>query len=177
RLVAESGSDYQDLLMVSFPTLPFGTISKNKEMLQLLERNSPAAEVLRRLSTGAMRISRDAIAATGHTPDATVEGLGRGDEHVLGETYYTQGALRFGDHNDKLSLAPASDNVRAVTGEKMQVDDLSAIRDLLVDYFREAGAEYELRAQLCTDVDATPVAEAADRWGERACPSQAEARP
>src|SRR5699024_12325958 len=35
-----------------------------------------------------------------------------------------------------------------------------------------AGAEYELRAQLCTDVDAMPVEDAAVRWDETASPYQ-----
>src|SRR5699024_340092 len=153
-------------LMVNFPTLACGTISKYKDMLQILEKNSQAPEVLQRLTTGAMRITREAIEATGHKPNATVEGRSRRDEHVLGETCCPQGTLRFGDHISNLSLAPASDNVRALIGETMQVDDFSAIRDLLVGYFREAGAEYELRAQLCTDVDAMPVEDAAVRWDE-----------
>src|SRR5699024_11277390 len=76
------------------------------------------------------------------------------------------------NHRVKLSRAAASDNARARTGESMQVDDVSAIRDLLVDYFREAVAEYELRAQLCTDVDAMPVEDAAVRWEETASPYQ-----
>src|SRR5699024_4674803 len=86
------GGHNQDLLMVNFPTLAFGTISKYKDMLQILEKNSQAPEVLQRLTTGAMRITREAIDATGHKPNATVEGLVRGDEHVLGETYYTRRA-------------------------------------------------------------------------------------
>lgn len=172
RLVPEIGGQNQDFLMVNFPTLAFGTISKYKDMLQLLEKNAQAPEILQRLTTGAMRLTREAIEATGRTPNATIEGLGRGDEHVLGETYYTQGALRYGDYIAKLSLAPASDNVRSLTGTTMQVDDFSAIRDLLVDYFRSAGAEYELRAQLCTDTTAMPVEDAAVRWDEDDSPYQ-----
>lgn len=172
RLVPDIGGHNQDFLMVNFPTLAFGTIAKYKDMLQILEKNARAPEVLQRLTTGAMRLTREAIEATGHKPNATVEGLGRGDKHVLGETYYTQGALRFGDYIAKLSLAPASDNVRALTGQNMQVDSFSAIRDLLVDYFKHDGAQYELRAQLCTDVETMPVEDAAVRWDETASPYQ-----
>src|SRR5699024_472823 len=75
RLVPEIGGHNQDLLMVNFPTLAFGTISKYKDMLQILEKNSQAPEGRQRLTPGAFRITREAIEAPGHKPNAPVEGL------------------------------------------------------------------------------------------------------
>lgn len=152
--------------MVNFPTLAFGTIAKYKDMLALLEKNSQAPEILQRVATGTMRVAREAVEAVGITPSATLEGLGRDNSHLLGETYYTQAAIRYGEHVAKLSIAPKSENVRSLTGRRMKVEDFSGIRDVLVDYFRSEGAEYELRAQLSTDVDAMPVEDTAVLWKE-----------
>ncbi|HIV59094.1 MAG TPA: catalase family protein [Candidatus Stackebrandtia faecavium] len=170
RLLPDLGGHNQDFLMVNFPTLAFGTAAKYKDMLQLLEKNAQAPETLQRLGTKTMRLVREAVEATGHTPSATLEGLGRGDDHVLGETYYTQGALRYGDYIAKLSLAPKSPNVRSLTGENMEVTRFSAIRDLLVNFFRTENAEYELRAQLSIDTDTMPVEDAAVLWKEEDSP-------
>ncbi len=170
RLVPDIGGNNQDVLMVNFPTLAFGTIAKYKDMLSLLEKAAKAPETLQRLTTGAMSIARDVATSAGLTPGATLEGLGRDNSHVLGETYFTQAALRYGDFVAKLSVSPKSANVRALTGVQMDVDDFSAIRDLVVDYFKSNDAEYELRAQLCTDIDAMPVEDAAVLWSEDASP-------
>ncbi|WP_396276965.1 catalase family protein [Glutamicibacter creatinolyticus] len=166
RLLPEPAGHNQDFLMVNFPTLAFGTIAKYKDMLALLEKNSQAPEILQRVATGTMRVAREAVEAVGITPSATLEGLGRDNSHLLGETYYTQAAIRYGEHVAKLSIAPKSENVRSLTGRRMKVEDFSGIRDVLVDYFRSEGAEYELRAQLSTDVDAMPVEDAAVLWKE-----------
>jgi hypothetical protein len=48
----------------------------------------------------------------------------------------------------------------------------SALRDQIVEFFRNQGAEYELRAQLCTDLARMPVEDASVRWSERASPQQ-----
>lgn len=170
RLLPEPDGHNQDFLMVNFPTLAFGTIAKYKDMLGLLEKNSQTPEVLQRLTTGTMRAARGAVEAVGITPSATLEGLGRDNSHLLGETYYTQAATRYGDHVAKLSIAPKSENVRALTGQPMKVEDFSGIRDLLVEYFRSEGADYELRAQLSTDPEAMPVEDVAVLWKEEDSP-------
>ena len=104
------------------------------------------------------------------TPGATLEGLARDNHHPLGESYHTQGAIRFGDHVAKLALSPASDNVRALTGQPVGKAEFSTMRDVLVEHFAGQGAEYALSAQLCTDLAEMPVEDAAVRWDEKVSP-------
>ena len=61
--------------------------------------------------------AEDVVDVFGREPGATLQGLARDNANLLGETYHTQGALRFGDYMGKISLAPASKNVRALTGK------------------------------------------------------------
>ncbi|MCK6095918.1 catalase family protein [Micrococcus sp. EYE_162] len=172
RLLSEPAGHNQDFLMVNFPTLAFGTVGRYQEMLGLLEKNSQNPELLQRLATGAARVVRGAVEAVGGTPSATLQGLGRDNAHVLGETYFTQGALRYGDHIAKVSLAPESANVRALTGQDMDVEDFSSIRDVVADFFSREGAEYTLRAQLATDLEQMPVEDASVLWDEEQAPHQ-----
>ncbi|KAK0350905.1 hypothetical protein LTR94_027122, partial [Friedmanniomyces endolithicus] len=144
RLSPDIGGANQDFLMVNFPVLAFGTIAKYKLMLSLLEANAHAPDTFQRLIAGTARGAKKTVEALGMTPGATLEGLARDNHHPLGESYHTQGAIRFGDHVAKLALSPASDNVRALTGQPVGKADFSTMRDVLVEHFASQGAEYAL---------------------------------
>jgi len=113
------------------------------------------------------------VEAVGKVPSATLEGLARDNNHPLGETYHTQAAVRFGDHVAKLSLAPKSQSVRDLTGRDLEDVQYSTMRDVIGDFFRANGTEYELRAQLCTDLETMPVEDAAVLWEEEKSPHRA----
>lgn len=170
RLSPDIGGANQDFLMVNFPVLAFGTIAKYKLMLSLLEANAHAPDTFQRLIAGTARGAKKTVEALGMTPGATLEGLARDNHHPLGESYHTQGAIRFGDHVAKLALSPASDNVRALTGQPVGKAEFSTMRDVLVEHFAGQGAEYALSAQLCTDLVEMPVEDAAVRWDEKVSP-------
>ncbi len=164
RLSPELGAANQDFLMVNFPELAFGTLQKYQQLLGLLEANAQAPEALQRLVAATARGVKDVVQAVGGRVGATLDGLARDNHHPLGETYHTQGALRFGDHVAKLSLAPLSADVTALTGQPVSGDGFSALRDAIAEHFAAQGAVYELRAQLCTDLAAMPVEDAAVHW-------------
>lgn len=170
RLSPQIGGRNQDFLMVNFPVLAFGTIPKYKTLLGVLEKNAHAPDIFQRIVAGLARGTKEAVEALGGTPGATLEGLGRDNHNPLGESYHTQGALRFGDYVAKLSLVPASNDVRALTGVAVEDVGFSTMRDVIEQHFARHGAEYTLRAQLCTDVAKMPVEDAAVRWDEDASP-------
>ena len=170
RLSPEIGGANQDFLMVNFPVLAFGTIAKYKAMLSLLEANAHAPDAFQRLVAAAARGAKDTLEAFGGTAGATLQGMARDNNHPLGESYHTQGALRFGEHVAKLAIAPASDDVRALTGQPFAEVDFSTLRDGIAQHFAQAGAEYELTAQLCTDLAAMPIEDAAVMWEESQSP-------
>ena len=173
RLSPDIGGENQDFLMVNFPVLAFGTIPKYKQMLGLLEKNAHAPDFFQRLVAGVARGAKDALEAVGKVPSATLEGLARDNNHPLGETYHTQAAVRFGDHVAKLSLAPKSQSVRDLTGRDLEDVQYSTMRDVIGDFFRANGTEYELRAQLCTDLETMPVEDAAVLWEVEKSPHRA----
>jgi hypothetical protein len=91
--------------------------------------------------------------------------------HIFGETFHSMGALRFGSYVAKLSAAPLSTSVQSLTGTPVPDTD-SALRDLVVDFFRNNSAEYELRAQLLTDQQQMPVEDSSVLWPEKLSPHQ-----
>ncbi|MTH64873.1 catalase family protein [Paracoccus shanxieyensis] len=168
RLTPELGGSNQDVLMVNFPTLAFGTIAKYDQLLGLLESKSAAPDVVQQLAAAAARGVKGAVEALGGRANATLDGLARDQGHPLGETFHTQAALRYGDYLAKLSIAPTGE-VAELTGQQVK-GGYSAMRDAITDWFSTRGATYELRAQLCTDPKAMPVEDAAILWDPEISP-------
>ena len=91
--------------------------------------------------------------------------------HILGETYYTQVPLLYGLYMAKLSIAPVLSELRALTCAPVDVNDKpNGLREAVVDFFRTNGREWEVRAQLCTDLEAMPIEDASVRWPEDQSP-------
>lgn len=170
RLAPEIGGHNQDLLMVNFPALAFGTIASYQRMLTLLEANAHAPDTFQRLVAGTAHGAKQVLESLGGTPGATLDGLARDNHHPLGETYHTQAAIRFGDYIAKLALQPASHSVRRLTGRPVDDVQCASMRDAVRGHFAEYGAEYTLSAQLCTDLARMPVEDAAVAWPEELSP-------
>lgn len=168
RLTPALGGANQDFLMVNFPVLAFGTVQKYKKMLALLEKNANAPDALQKLVAAAARGAEDMVEALGGKPGATLLGLARDNANILGETFHTQAALRYGDHVAKLSIAPEG-GVVDLTDAKVE-SGFSAMRDAVGAYLAENDATYTLRAQLCTNLEQMPVEDAAVEWDADASP-------
>jgi len=166
----------QDFLLVNMPTLPFGDVAAYWRMQQALERRAGDPDVVRRMTAALAKQANNALRRLGRA-NPTLAGLGLPNTHILGETFYSMAALRYGTYIAKLGVAPLSPTVRQLTGRPIEATrDASALRDLVVDFFGRTGAQYELRAQLCTDLVRMPVEDASIEWPEEQSPYQAVAR-
>lgn len=174
RLLPNDPSDghHQDFLMVNIPVLTFGTVRKYKQMLPFITEAEQAPEPVMRSLRQVMRGVDYLVNRAGFPAPASLKGLARSQHHVLGETYHSMAALRYGDYIAKISVAPESDSVKKLTGIQMQINDDSAIRDIVRDFFQKNTADYVIRAQLCTDLRTMPVEDAAVLWKEQESPHQ-----
>ncbi len=72
---------------------------------------------------------------------------------------------------------PVSPGQEALSHDAMDTSgNPDAFRDATVDYFARGGAEFEIRVQLCTDLDAMPVEDASVQWPEDRSPYRPVAR-
>ena len=172
RLLPDGPGHNQDFLLVNIPVLNFGTIAKYRQLIGLLEANAESPAFLQKAMAYVAQGIEAAVQAAGAEPGATLRGLARDNRHLLGETYHSMAAIRFGDYIAKISAAPLSGNVRALTGKDVGEVDYSTMRDLVSTHFASEGAEYQLRAQLCTNLDTMPVEDAAVLWREELSPHQ-----
>jgi hypothetical protein len=163
KVLPEDEGHNQDLLLNNLPIIPFGHVASYWKVHQGLEKLAEISSTVQPSTTESPSDAADNLEPEGPPPLPY--------SHILGETFHSMAALRFGAYVAKLSAAPLSQSVRSVTGSPVPDTD-SALRDLVVDFFRNNAAEYELRAQLLTDILQMPVEDASILWPESLSPHQ-----
>ena len=161
----------QDFLLVNHPTIPFGDVATYWKTQRLLEAQGDPPELVQRAAATVAGGVNAALKLAGHG-NPFLEALAAPRTNMLGETFHSMAALRYGDYFGKISLAPLSDSVKNLTGQALDAKGDSVVRDLVVDFFRKSGAEYELRVQLCTDLARMPVEDASIPWPPEESPHQ-----
>jgi hypothetical protein len=79
--------------------------------------------------------------------------------------------LLWGPYMAKVSVAPVSPELRAPTDAPISVNGKpNGLREAVVNFFHRTGAEWELRVQLCTDLEPMPIEDASVPWPEDQSP-------
>jgi hypothetical protein len=171
-LPGHEGETTQDFLLVNQPVIPFGHVTSYWEMQQLLEKYADNSELAQR-AVAALARGAAALLDLAGVDTPTLDALASPNHHILGETFHSMAAIRFGDFVAKISAAPLSKSVRDFTGTTYDASHApSVVRDQIAEFFATHGAEYELRAQLCTDLNTMPVEDASIIWPEDDSPHQ-----
>lgn len=178
RLQGSESDVTQDLVLVNGPAFGAPNAKKFLSTLKLLAKTTDRAEGLKKVVSGTMRGVQSVIEATTGAPNATVATLGGQPEtHILGETFYSQAPVRFGNYIAKLAVAPVSAELTALTQAPLNANGApDRLQEAVVDFFRRNGGTWEVRAQLCTDLDDMPVENAATVWPEDKSPYRPLAR-
>lgn len=166
----------QDFVLCNHPTIAAGDVSAYLKHALILEKATQQPEELQRVLTTVMRGAGAVLRAVGVDAVGGAGGQAMPETHILGETFFTQAAIRYGDFIAKLNVAPASENLKALTGAGIDTSNPSVLRDLVVEFFRVNTAEYEIGVQLCMDLDAMPVEDASVEWSEKTSPYQPVAK-
>jgi hypothetical protein len=172
-LAEEADAVTQDFLMVNDTIIPTGDVKSYHDMQLRIEKLAHGPEVIQTIVNEVGVLADKVLEAVGTKKEVPMVVQAHPNNHILGETYTTLGAIRYGDYVAKIGLAPLSDNLKALAGKEMELKEPGAYRDMVVDFFRTQSAEYELRAQLCTDLKAMPVEDASIDWPQDQSPYQA----
>jgi hypothetical protein len=128
------------------------------------------------LSTVARGLER--IVETFHGHSRTLLTLGGYPKvSILGDDFYTQGPILYGDYIAKLALKPFSNGLRALTRQPLNLSGHpDGIREAVIEYFRTNSAVWDMQVQLCTDLKTMPIEDASVIWPEDASPFRSVAR-
>lgn len=171
RLPEAQGDQTHNFVFASDNAFSAPTSDKFLASLKQLAGTTDKAEWAKKLLSATLRGVEDVLESVGGE-SAMVKGMGGVPiTHPLGDSYFSQTAYRFGDHVAKFALVPVSENLMQLTGDRVNVTDRpDALREVVRETIVEQGGTWELRVQLCTDLDAMPVEDASAIWDEEASP-------
>lgn len=177
RLVGSEGARTQDFLFVNGPAFLAPSAHKFLGSLKLLASTTDRIPRLKRAFSAVLRGTEKALEAVGGESGA-LKGLGGHPEtNPLGETYFSQVPFLYGLHMAKWQIAPVSPDLLALKNAAVDLHDRpDGLRVALNAHFAAHGAEWELRVQLCTDLEAMPIEDATVVWPEDKSPFVAVAR-
>jgi hypothetical protein len=145
--------------------------------LKLLAATTDKAPGLKKVLSSVVRELEKVVEGVGGQNSTLLTLGGYPEIHILGDEFYTQGSMLYGDYIAKLALKPLSDNLRALTQQSL---DLSGhpdgIREAVVEFFRTNSAEWDIQVQLCTNLETMPIENAAVIWPETESPFLSVAR-
>ena len=167
----------QDFVMVNGPAFATPNGKAFLANLKLLAATTDRGEGVKVAVSKVLQGTEKVIESFGSTSGAVRALGGEPATHPLGETYFTQVPVRYGDYIAKVSIAPGSDNLRDLKGARIDIDDHPfAIREAMIDHFAIHGGDWDVRIQLCTDLEALPIEDASKVWPEDKSPFVTVAR-
>jgi hypothetical protein len=178
RLEGSEGDVTQDFVLNNGPAFGAPNPKRFLARLRLLARTTNRAQRLKKILSAVMRQVQKVIVVITGRLNSTVATLGGHPEtHILGDTFYSQAPLRFDDFIAKISVAPKSPELKALTRSPLNVNGVpNGLREAVLDFFKKNGGVWEVRAQLCTDLEHMPIENAAVVWSEEVSPYQRIAR-
>jgi hypothetical protein len=176
RLETARGAS-QDFIMVNAPRFNAASAKAFLRGLKLVAATTDRAEGAKKALSAVLRNVERLVEAVGGE-SATLKALGgEPPTNILGETFYSQLPIRYGDYIAKLEIAPISAELTALTGQPVDVSaGPNVLRDAVIEHFRSRGGIWGLGVQLCTDIDAMPIDDPTKDWDETASPFVAVAR-
>ncbi|CAO3437970.1 catalase family protein [Azospirillum doebereinerae] len=177
RLPGSEEATTQDFVLANGPAFTAPDAKSFLGNLKLLAATTDKAEGLKKAVSATLRGAERVVEAFGGESPTLKSMGGHPETHILGERFFSQAPLRYGDYVAKLSVVPVSPELAALTGAPLDLNGApDGLREAVVDFFQRHGGVWELRVQLCTDLDSMPVEDASVVWPEDRSPYVTVAR-
>lgn len=166
RLPGSEGMRTQDFVFVNGPVFGAPTLRSFGKNLKLVAATTDRAQWLKKLFSTFMRGLQTVIIAATGKPNATIATLGgQPAVHILGETFFSQTAFRYGEYVAKFRLVPSSRELLALERRKIGlIARPNALRDACNETMARQPAAWNLQVQLRTDERLMPVEDASKEW-------------
>jgi hypothetical protein len=171
RLPGTEGDVTQDFVMANGPVF---AKSKPKDFLgtlKLLAKTTDKAPGLKRVLSVVMRGAEKLVESAGGSSSTLMTLGGYPPVHILGDEFYSQAPILYGDYMAKVRVVPSSPDLRALIRAPLNLhDNPDGIRDAVIAHFATHGGVWELQVQLCTDSDTMPLEDASMEWPQAQSP-------
>jgi len=160
----------QDFAFINAKSFPAADASVFLKLQKVILANANDPEFFKKLVSNVARGTNAVLGLIG-AQSAALESLGHPETHILGETFGSTAALRYGDFICKIIFRPASENLKALKGKHVNVNfHYSGLRDAVVEFFKTETAIWDVCVQLSTDLEKMPVEDPSVEWDEKISP-------
>ena len=170
RLSGSEGDTTQDFVMTNGKHFQDPSLKVFLANLTPLAATTDKVEGLKKVMAATNRVVEAGLEAVG-IESAHIKGFGgQPMTHPLGESFYSGGAIRWGDFVAKVSVTPASQNLKALTDQKVDVRGKpDGFREAVAEELRRNGGEWNVSVQLRNSSD-MPIEDASKDWPEDDAP-------
>ncbi|KAB0676222.1 catalase family protein [Aureimonas leprariae] len=165
----------QDFVLDSGNRFAVGTAAQFLMNHRMLEHAPQIPDALKAMVSSVSRAGNKVLHRVG-ADSSTLDFFGHSRVHPMAEAYFTQAPMRYGSYVAKIAVVPVAPTQRGLARKAIDHDDPDALRTATVSYLRDNDAEFEIRVQLCTDLDTMPVEDASVEWPEEQSPYRTVAR-
>lgn len=171
RLPGSEDDITQDFVLASSPVFAAPTAEKFVAPLKFLASTTDRLEWAKIAPSAFLRPAEHALEAIGHGIPALKGFGGYPMVNPLGDRYWSQAPVRYGDYIAKLDVIPSSANFQALTGQEFDLAGRKdGIRDEVLRILANEGGEWTIRVQLCRDLQVNPIEDASVEWPEDVTP-------
>ena len=171
RLYGDASNNTQDFLLVDGPAFLKADAKSFVSSLKLLAKTTDKAEGFKKAFSSLLQSTEKVIESMGGKSPAVISMGGHPETNILGETFYSQVPILYGPYMVKVSVAPASANLKALTKAPVDLKDApNGLRETVATFFKDNAAEWEVRVQFCNNLDSMPIEDASVIWPEDESP-------
>ena len=161
----------QDFVMVNGPVFQAKTADKFLGNLKMLAGTTDKLEGTKKVMSNVLRGVSSVLETVGIESPALQSLGGAPNADPLGETYYSVTPFRYGEYVAKFSIAPVAPDLLALEGTTIDATGWpDAIREAVQAEMLGIDGVWELRVQLCRDLEKQPVEDPTVRWDEEEAP-------
>ena len=171
RLPGSEAATTQDFVLANGKAFSAPNPKKFLANLKMLAATTDKVEGLKKVLSAALRGAESLVEAAGGQ-SAALKGLGGYPEtHILGDSFFSQVPIRYGDYIAKVGVRPISSDLKALTDAPVDLKGKpDGIRQAVKDFFAGKGGEWEFVVQLATTIEETPIENAQLAWPEDKSP-------
>ncbi|KQT83770.1 catalase family protein [Methylobacterium sp. Leaf466] len=167
----DSPGTSQDFVLANAPAFVAPDAKAFLRSLKLLAATTDTPQIFKKAFSATLRGIEGVIESLGGKSPTLIALGGHPETHLLGETFYSQVPLRWGDYVAKVAVAPVSLELTALTGAALNVNGKpNGLREAVLAYFSAHEAVWELRVQLRTNARTMPIEDASVPWPEHESP-------
>ncbi len=134
------------------------------------------SETVKRAVSAVTRTTEALLEKVGMQSATLTTYAGQARTHILGDTFYSQAPVLYGDYAAKVCVAPVSSNLRALSEAPVELGGTrDGLREAVRAFFAGEGGIWEFCVQLWTDPDSMPIEDASVQWPQNKSPYAAVA--